>query len=192
MRSARPTCPAQVSAASMAGLPPLFGFIAKEKALDGYLEYGDFAGGTAALVVIVLASILTFAYSARFVLGVFGAFGERSRDAVSLDAHAPSVVFVGPAVVLSVATVAFGMGVDRSNVRCVVHAAMPKTIEHYQQETGRAGRDGLASEALLLFGAQDTVTARRLIEGNGNPEQQRIELAGREVDDGANQDEGLG
>ena len=67
---------AVVSAASMAGLPPLFGFIAKEKALDGYVEHGDFAGGTAALVVIVVASILTFAYSARFVLGVLGRFGE--------------------------------------------------------------------------------------------------------------------
>ncbi len=100
---------AVVSAASMAGIPPLFGFIAKEKALDGYLEYGDFAGGTAALVVIVLASILTFAYSARFVLGVFGAFGEPNRAVVSLDAHAPSALFVGPAVVLSIATVLFGV-----------------------------------------------------------------------------------
>ena len=70
---------AVVSAASMAGIPPLFGFIAKEKALDGYLEHGDFAGATAVLVVIVLASILTFAYSARFVLGIFGAFGRCDR-----------------------------------------------------------------------------------------------------------------
>ena len=93
----------------MAGLPPLFGFIAKEKALDGYLEHGDFVGGTAALVVIVLASILTFAYSARFVLGLFGAFGEPERDVVSVDAHAPSAVFVGPAVVLSIASVLFGL-----------------------------------------------------------------------------------
>ncbi len=100
---------AVISAASMAGLPPLFGFIAKEKALDGYLEHGDFVGGTAALVVIVVASVLTFAYSARFVLGVFGAFGERDREVVSADAHAPSAVFVGPSVVLSVATVLFGI-----------------------------------------------------------------------------------
>ncbi len=100
---------AVISAASMAGLPPLFGFIAKEKALDGYLEHGDFTGATAALVVIVLASILTFAYSARFVLGIFGTFGEPDRDVVSMNAHAPSALFTAPGVVLSLATVAFGV-----------------------------------------------------------------------------------
>jgi multicomponent Na+:H+ antiporter subunit A len=100
---------AVVSAASMAGIPPLFGFIAKEKALDGYLEHGDFAGATAVLVVIVLASILTFAYSARFVLGIFGAFGDPDRPVVSRTAHAPGAVFVGPSVVLAVATVIFGL-----------------------------------------------------------------------------------
>jgi multicomponent Na+:H+ antiporter subunit A len=100
---------AVVSAASMAGIPPLFGFIAKEKALDGYVEYGDFAGGTAALVVIVLASILTFAYSARFVLGVLGVFGDAEQPAVSIEAPAPSALFVGPSIVLSAATVIFGV-----------------------------------------------------------------------------------
>ena len=53
-----------VGAASMAGLPPLFGFISKEKALEGYVDHGDFVGSTVVLVVIVVASILTFAYSA--------------------------------------------------------------------------------------------------------------------------------
>jgi ATP-dependent DNA helicase RecQ len=65
---------------------------------------------------------------------------------------------------LVVATVAFGMGIDRSNVRYVLHTAMPKSIEHYQQETGRAGRDGLEAECVLLYSGADVVLWRSMIE----------------------------
>ncbi|MDO8962937.1 MAG: DNA helicase RecQ [Coriobacteriia bacterium] len=75
-----------------------------------------------------------------------------------------------------VATVAFGMGIDKPDVRFVVHYDMPKNIEGYYQETGRAGRDGLPADALMLFGLQDATTARMLIEQGRNREQVRIEL----------------
>ncbi|MEM7628967.1 MAG: ATP-dependent DNA helicase RecQ [Planctomycetota bacterium] len=68
------------------------------------------------------------------------------------------------------ATVAFGMGIDRSNVRLVVHATMPKSIEAYQQETGRAGRDGEPAECLLLDSPADGARWERLIDRSDDAE----------------------
>lgn len=63
-----------------------------------------------------------------------------------------------------VATVAFGMGIDRSNVRFVMHTGMPKSLEHYQQETGRAGRDGLEAECVLFHSGADFFTWKSIID----------------------------
>ncbi|MDX8407275.1 MAG: DNA helicase RecQ, partial [Mariprofundaceae bacterium] len=93
----------------------------------------------------------------------------RTREKVQED-------FLRDRVKVIVATIAFGMGVDKPNVRFVIHHDLPKSIESYYQETGRAGRDGLESEALMLYGSGDVNLVRRLIENVENIDQRRVEV----------------
>jgi ATP-dependent DNA helicase RecQ len=79
------------------------------------------------------------------------------------ERHKTQEAFARETIDVVVATVAFGMGIDRSNVRLVLHTSLPKSLEAYQQETGRAGRDGLAAECVLLYSSADVFSWESLV-----------------------------
>jgi ATP-dependent DNA helicase RecQ len=125
---------------------------------------------------------IVYALSRKRVEEVAAYLEDRGYRAAAYHAGLPAQTrkevqetFLRDDLSIVVATVAFGMGIDKPNVRFVVHYDLPRHLEGYYQETGRAGRDGLPSEALLLFGTQDVATARYHLEQGNNENQKRIE-----------------
>ena len=129
------------------------------------------------------SSGIVYALSRKRVEEIAGYLCERGFSAAAYHAGLPAQTrkdvqerFIRDDLLIVVATVAFGMGIDKPNVRFVVHYDLPRHLEAYYQETGRAGRDGLPAEALLLFGTQDVATARYQMQQSANEKQRRIDL----------------
>jgi ATP-dependent DNA helicase RecQ len=95
--------------------------------------------------------------------------------ATQRDAHQER--FLREDGVVMVATIAFGMGIDKSNVRYVAHLDLPRSLEAYYQETGRAGRDGLPADAWMAYGLQDVITLRQMVDGSeAGADRKRLEV----------------
>ncbi|MEM7621752.1 MAG: ATP-dependent DNA helicase RecQ [Planctomycetota bacterium] len=115
--------------------------------------------------------VIVYCLSRRETEEIAGSLKDHSYDARAYHAgmtsekrHRVEEHFTNERLDVVCATVAFGMGIDRSNVRLVAHATMPKSIEAYQQETGRAGRDGLEADCVLLYSTGDTGRWERLLK----------------------------
>jgi ATP-dependent DNA helicase RecQ len=91
--------------------------------------------------------------------------------------HDTHTSFLNDETQIIVATVAFGMGIDKGDIRFVIHTSLPKTLENYYQEIGRAGRDGIDSEAVLFYSGADFYNKKRLIDENDDPQYREMILS---------------
>jgi ATP-dependent DNA helicase RecQ len=125
---------------------------------------------------------IVYALSRRRVEEVADSLRRAGYSAAAYHAGLPAAErtrvhdeFLGDRVDIVVATIAFGMGIDKPDVRFVVHYDMPRSIEGYYQETGRAGRDGLPAFGHMLWSMQDVVQASRFVDEISDEDQRRVE-----------------
>lgn len=148
---------------------------AKQRDANGRVQLNNFLkkfDGSCGIVYAFsrkeVESVSSYLKEQGFRVGAYHAgLPSEQRDEVYKD-------FLFERINIVVATIAFGMGIDKSNIRFVVHMSMPKTMENYYQEIGRAGRDGLESETLLLYNKSDEIKLGMFIEPIENDEYKEL------------------
>ncbi|WP_172198814.1 DNA helicase RecQ [Saccharibacillus qingshengii] len=148
-----------------------FSVLRGESKKDYIFDYAKTHASEAGIVYAATRKEVDELYSKLSMQGLSA--GRYHAGMSDVERESAQEAFLYDDVRVMVATNAFGMGIDKSNVRYVIHYNMPKNMEAYVQEAGRAGRDGEPSECILLFSAQDIVVQKFLIEQNGQEEERR-------------------